>query len=65
MSNQEIAISNLLKRENVEEIKTWIEEAFKEWVEFEESLDQSTDLVLIERLTGTVKKEKKNSYMWR
>lgn len=45
MSNQEIAISNLLKRENVEDIKTWIQEAFKEWLEFEESLDESTDLV--------------------
>ena len=58
MSNQEIAISNLLKRENVEEIKTWIEEAFKEWVQFEESLDQSTDLVFNRKINRSTKERK-------
>lgn len=63
MSNQEIAISNLIKRENVEEIKTWIEEAFKEWVEFEESLDQSTDLVF-NRKINRYSKERKEEQLY-
>lgn len=45
LSNFDKLINNLLKEENVTQIKQWIEEAFKEWKELEESLGNSTDLV--------------------
>lgn len=45
-------INNLLKQENIIQIKQWIEEAFEEWKEFEQSLDSSTDLVFNRKKNG-------------
>lgn len=45
-------INNLLKRENITQIKQWIEEAFEEWKSLNESLDISTDLVFNRKKNG-------------
>ncbi|WP_276833764.1 hypothetical protein, partial [Chryseobacterium cucumeris] len=52
LSNFDKLINNLLKQENVIQIKQWIEEAFEEWKELEENLDSSTDLVFNRKKNG-------------
>lgn len=52
LSNFDKLINNLLKQENVTQIKQWIEEAFEEWRELEECLDDSTDLVFNRKKNG-------------
>lgn len=53
LSNFDKLINNLLKEENVTQIKQWIKEAFEEWKELEENLDDSTDLVFNRKKNGT------------
>jgi hypothetical protein len=38
-------IQNLLKDENINQIKLWIKEAFEDWINLEESLNHQTELV--------------------
>jgi hypothetical protein len=38
-------ISNLLKEENVKQIKRWIQEAISEWKILSDELEKTTDLV--------------------
>jgi hypothetical protein len=45
MNTYDVLISNLLKNENVEQIKIWIQEAFSEWRVLIDELDATTDLV--------------------
>jgi hypothetical protein len=45
MNTYDALISNLLKTENVEQIKKWIQEAFSEWRILSDELDATTDLV--------------------
>jgi hypothetical protein len=45
MNTYDTLISNLLKNENVEQIKSWIQEAFSEWKKLSDGLDTTTDLV--------------------
>jgi hypothetical protein len=45
MSTYNTLISNLLKNENVEQIKRWIQDAFSEWKTLSDELDTTTDLV--------------------
>lgn len=45
MNTYDTLISNLLKNENVEQIKRWIQEAFSEWKTLSDELDTTTDLV--------------------
>jgi hypothetical protein len=45
MNTHDTLISNLLKNENVEQIKRWIQEAFSEWRILSDELDATTDLV--------------------
>jgi len=45
MNTYDTLISNLLKEENVEQIKRWIQEAFEEWRAISDELDATTDLV--------------------
>jgi hypothetical protein len=45
MNSYDALISNLLKTENVEQIKRWIQEAFSEWRNLSDELDATTDLV--------------------
>lgn len=45
-------INYLLKRENIIQIKQWIEEAFEEWKSLNETLDRSTDLVFNRKRNG-------------
>ena len=52
LSNFDKLINNLLKEENVIQIKQWIEEAFEEWKELERNLDSSTDLVFNRKKNG-------------
>src|SRR5690606_13921828 len=52
LSNFDKLTNNLLKKENVTQIKKWIEEAFEEWKELEENLDSSTDLVFNRKKNG-------------
>jgi len=52
LSNFDKLINNLLKEENVTQIKQWIEEAFEEWKELEGNLDSSTDLVFNRKKNG-------------
>jgi hypothetical protein len=44
--------NNLLKQENITQIKHWIEEAFEDWKELDENLDSSTDLVFNRKKNG-------------
>lgn len=52
LSNFDKLINNLLKEENVTQINQWIKEAFEEWKELEENLDDSTDLVFNRKKNG-------------
>jgi hypothetical protein len=45
MNKHDTLISNLLKNENVEQIKRWIQEAFFEWRILSDEQDATTDLV--------------------
>jgi len=60
LSNFDKLINNLLKEENVSQIKQWIGEAFKEWKKLKDSLDSSTVLVFNRKKNGarqTIKQE--------
>ena len=52
LSEFDSLISNLLKDENVVQIKQWIKEALDEWRELEGRLDDSTDLVFNKKRNG-------------
>lgn len=52
LSNFDKLINNLLKQENVTQIKQWIEEAFEEWKELKDKLDDTTDLVFNRKRNG-------------
>lgn len=58
LSNFDKLINNLLKEENVTQIKQWIEKAFEEWKKLEETLDDSTDLVFNRKKNGTTQARK-------
>src|SRR5690606_5005013 len=45
LSHFQILIQNLLKEENINQIKIWLKEAINEWTDLNESLDNQTDLV--------------------
>ena len=53
LSSFDKQINNLLKEENVIQIKQWIKEAFEEWKKLEENLDDSTDLVFDRKKNST------------
>src|SRR5690606_21300562 len=52
LSNFDKLINNLLKQENVTQIKQWIEEAFEEWKELKDKLDDTTDLFFNRKRNG-------------
>lgn len=52
LSNFNKLINNLLKQENITQIKQWIEEAFEEWKSLNGNLDNSTDLVFNRKKNG-------------
>jgi len=63
LSDFDKLINNLLKQENVDQIKKWIEEAFDEWKKLEESLDNSTDLVF-NRKKNSAKQQKNQEQLY-
>jgi hypothetical protein len=46
------AILNLLKSDNVEQIKSWIQSAFNDWKKLSHELDNNTDLVFNNKKNG-------------
>src|SRR5690606_31295524 len=52
LSDFDKLINNLLKQENITQIKQWIEEAFEEWKSLNGNLDNTTDLVFNRKKNG-------------
>lgn len=58
LSDFDKLINNLLKQENIIQIKGWIKEAFDEWKSLYKGLDHTTDLVFNNKKNMTSQKKK-------
>jgi len=56
-------IQNLLKDENINQIKLWIKEAFEDWINLEESLDNQTELVF-SRATNRANQQRRQEQLY-
>jgi hypothetical protein len=58
LSVSEVEIQNLLKPENLVQIKKWIRDAISEWKSLKAGLDANTDLVFTNKKNGSNQKRK-------
>lgn len=63
LSHFQILIQNLLKEENIKQIKIWLEDAINEWTDLNESLDNQTDLVF-NRATNTTRQRRRQEQLY-
>jgi hypothetical protein len=63
LDNFDSLIQNLLKDENINQIKVWLEEALEEWKILERSLDEQTDLVF-SRATNRANQQRRQEQLY-
>lgn len=56
-------VQNLLKDENISQIKVWIQEALEEWKNLDDGLDSETDLVF-NRATNRANQQKRQEQLY-